>query len=602
VPELIWRGKYDDKGRRVAPLRVALPFQTVETVNESAQDRQRSLGLLMADRPSEWRNLLVWGDKKYVLPSLLPEFGGKIDLIYIDPPFGSGQDFTLPIRLGNGREFEKAPSVLEVKAYRDTWKDGNDSYLQWFYETVVFLYDLLAPSGSLYVHMDSHLAHYAKVVLDEVFKEENFVREIIWRIGWISGYKARANNWARNHDTILFYAKDKSHFTFNKIFLEHDPNYKRRAFGSEEAGDVAVVDDDTGEPEEAAGKPIDDVWLNLPSIQIMSYSGEKTGYPTQKNRDVLERIVGASSNPGDLIADFFVGSGTTADVAERLGRRWIAADLSRFAIHTTRKRLLSIDAVSPFEVRNLGKYERQLWQAAEFGDDAEHRVARYRQFVLKLYGADPIEGYLWLHGLRRRRFVHVSTVDAPVTVSDVTQVALEVRKALGPGKSRERLAEADILGWDFAFEVNEVAKQQAQGAGIDVHFVQIPREVLDRRAVEQGDVQFFELGALDVGVSQKRRRVSLDLRNFVMSLEHVPADVQAQIKTWVEWVDYWAVDWDNRSDPFHNEWQAYRTKKRPSLDTTATHEYASPGDYRVVVKVIDILGNDTTQVIGLQVV
>ena len=297
----------------------------------------------MADRPAEWRNILVWGDKKYVLPSLLSDFAGKIDLIYIDPPFGSGQDFSLPIRFGNGREFKKEPTVLEAKAYRDTWKDGNESYLQWFYETAVFLYDLLAPTGSLYVHMDSHLAHYAKVVLDEVFKEDNFVREIIWRIGWISGYKARANNWARNHDTILFYAKDKSQFTFNKILLEHDSNYKRRSFGSEEAGDVVVVDDDTGEPEESKGKPIDDVWLNLPSIQIMSYSGEKTGYPTQKNRDLLERIIGASSNPGDLVADFFVGSGTTAEVAERLGRRWIAADLSRFAIHTTRKRLLSLD-------------------------------------------------------------------------------------------------------------------------------------------------------------------------------------------------------------------------------------------------------------------
>ena len=202
MPELLWDGKYDHDGRRVAPPRVALPLQPIETVNESTQDRQKSLDLFSAGRDETWRNKLIWGDKKYVLPSLLPDFAGKIDLIYIDPPFGTGQNFVLPVKIGPGiKPFDKQPSVMEVKAYRDTWNRGMDGYIQWFYETVALLFDLLAPAGSLYVHMDSHFSHYAKAVLDEVFTFANFVREIIWRIGWISGYKAKANQLARNHDT-----------------------------------------------------------------------------------------------------------------------------------------------------------------------------------------------------------------------------------------------------------------------------------------------------------------------------------------------------------------------------------------------------------------
>ena len=216
MPELLWDGKYDADGRRVAPPRMALPFQPIETVNESTQERQKSLDLFSGGRDDTWRNKLIWGDKKYVLPSLLPEFAGKIDLIYIDPPFGTGQNFVLPVRIGPGiKPFDKQPSVMEVKAYRDTWNRGTDGTSSGLRDRRAAI-RLLAPAGSLYVHMDSHFSHYAKAVLDEVFTVDNFVREIIWRIGWISGYKAKANNWARNHDTILFYVKDRETFTFNK--------------------------------------------------------------------------------------------------------------------------------------------------------------------------------------------------------------------------------------------------------------------------------------------------------------------------------------------------------------------------------------------------
>src|SRR4051794_13115350 len=185
--ELIWDGKYDSNGKKVAPLRVALPFQTIETVNESVQDRQRSL-FQAASQAKPWRNRLIWGDKKYVLPSLLPEFTGKVNLIYIDPPFDTGADFSFTAAVpdaddedADGIAFTKQPSIIEQKAYRDTWGRGLDSYLQWFYETVILLHELLAETGSLYVHLDYHVSHYVKVVLDEVFGQDRFLNEISWK-------------------------------------------------------------------------------------------------------------------------------------------------------------------------------------------------------------------------------------------------------------------------------------------------------------------------------------------------------------------------------------------------------------------------------------
>src|SRR5437764_584059 len=175
--ELIWDGKYDEAGRRVAPLRVALPFQAVETVNESAQDRQRNLLLGPGFRDEEWRNRLIWGDKKYVLPSLLPEFAGKVNLIYIDPPFDTGADFSFTATVPEDPEadvdrsfaFIKEPSIIEQKAYRDTWGRGLDSYMQWFYETVAILHEPLDENGSIFVHCDWRITHYIRWVLQEVF-------------------------------------------------------------------------------------------------------------------------------------------------------------------------------------------------------------------------------------------------------------------------------------------------------------------------------------------------------------------------------------------------------------------------------------------------
>jgi SAM-dependent methyltransferase len=328
-------------------------------------------------------------------------------------------------------------------------------------------------------------------------------------------------------------------------------------------------------------------------------------YPTQKPEALLERIIKASSNEGDLVLDCFCGSGTTAAVAEKLSRRWITCDLGRFAIHTTRKRLLSIENVKPFVVQNLGKYERQAWQAAEFGgqEKAASVVNQYRRFILELYHARPIEGYAWLHGLKQGRMVHVGAVDSPISPSDIKQMALEFRKATGTGKDAPKESAVDVLGWDFAFELNEVAKQQAAEANITMRFIRIPREVLEKKAVEQGDIKFFELAALAVEVKQEGRAVNLQLTDFVIPPDDVPADVQAAISHWSQWIDYWAVDWDNQGDTFHNMWQAYRTRhaSRKSITLKAGHKYESAGEYTIVVKVIDILGNDTTKTLRVKV-
>jgi DNA modification methylase len=649
MTELLWEGKYDKDGRKVAPLRVALPFQTVETVNESMVERQRTLDLFTAGRDVEWRNRLIWGDKKYVLPALLGEFAGKVDLVYVDPPFATGQDFSLPVSV-NGESFTREPSMIEVKAYRDTWGGGLDSYVRWSYEMISAFHALLSETGSLYVHVDPGVSHMLKLVLDEVFGPGQFRNEIIWKR---TSAHSSARKYGPVHEVLLFYTKS-DRYKWKPQFEEYGEFYLDQFYThTDEAGRrwrrsdltaAGIRRGETGQPwrgidvtakgrhwfvppreldqldeqgrihwpqkaggmpmlrryhDEQVGIPLQDVWVDIKPIHNLG--SERTDYPTQKPEALLRRLIAASTGPDDLVLDCVCGSGTTPAAAEKLGRRWIAADLSRFAVHTTRKRLLSVPDVRPFVVQNLGKYERQLWQAAEFGEEAQARTEAYRRFILEVYKAKPIAGYAWLHGVRQGRMVHVGTVDAPVTVGDVKQIAAEFGRAMGTGADAPATKAVDVLGWDFAFELNELAKQTAERAGIDVRFLRIPREVLDKRAVEQGDIRFFELAALDVEVQRKGRAVTLNLSDFMIPTDDVPEDVQRAITDWAQWIDYWAVDWDNKGDTFHNEWQTYRTRKEPGLQKSACHEYEAPGAYQVVVKVIDILGNDTTKTLKVEV-
>ena len=376
MTELIWDGKYKD-GKKVAPVRIALPFQTIETINQSAADREKDLASLFATGKTntEWKNRLIWGDKKYVLPSLLTEFAGKVNLIYIDPPFDTGANFSFKATIPDNPEteedesieFTKQPSMLEQKAYRDTWGKGLDSYLQWFYETVVFLRELLAENGTIYVHLDEHVGHYAKIILDEVFGYENFLNDVVWY--YPDNFQGNLNRFANNHNIILIYGKSNK-IKLSRIEIPLDKTKKRdvRIWDKKDKKLVAARDEN--------GKIIykdfdfkyaDDVWSIGQSSVTKSLSSEFLNYPTQKPEELLRRVIESGSNENDLVLDCFIGSGTTVSVAEKLNRRWIACDLGRFSIHTTRKRLLGIPNVKPFIIQNLGKYERQQWMMSEAG-------------------------------------------------------------------------------------------------------------------------------------------------------------------------------------------------------------------------------------------
>ncbi|KAF0107307.1 MAG: hypothetical protein FD146_1785 [Anaerolineaceae bacterium] len=658
MTELIWQGKYDENGKRTAPLRVSLPFQTVETINESSMERQRMLDLFSAGRDSDWRNRLIWGDKKYVLPSLLDEFAGKVNLIYIDPPFNVGADFSFTATIADHpdtdedetAEFTKQPSLIEQKAYRDTWGRGLDSYLQWFYETITMLRELLTENGCIYVHLDYHAAHYAKAILDEVFGEASFVNEIIWKRQTAKGDVTQgARHMGRIHESLFLYTKSDN-YTWNLLYTPYDQSYTDAFYRHKDpdgrryrlsditapgGGEAAkgnphyeflgvtrywrfsqekmqelykqgrIVQTTPGTVpaqkrylDDMPGVPLQDLWLDIGPVQAQSF--ERVDYATQKPEALLERIIKTSSNENDLVLDCFCGSGTTAAVAEKLNRRWITCDLGRFSIHTARKRLLGIEGIKPFVVQNLGKYERQAWLETQFTQKEAHQ--KYREFILDLYHARPLNQHTWLHGVKGGRMVHVGSVDAPVTAGDLANIAAEFKQAVGTGKDAPKSNGVDILGWDFAFELNEVAKQQAAQANLDVRFYRVPRDVMDKRAVEQGDIKFFELAALKVETKTgKKNEVILTLADFVIPPDDVPQDVQKAIKHWSQWVDYWAVDWDYKGDTFHNQWQTYRTRKNPDLQKSATHVYEAAGEYTVVVKVIDILGNDTTKALKVEV-
>jgi DNA modification methylase len=551
--------------------------------------------------------------------------------------------------------FAKEPSILEQKAYRDTWGRGLDSYIQWFFETTVLLRELLTDSGSIYVHCDSGVNSYIRAVLDEVFGYDGFRNEITWR-------RANAHNDPKRcgiiTDTLYYYAKGEES-VWNPVYNPYSQSYieshwqlkdesgrryrlipldaprhgdggllvydwkgkwpaKSRTWANvkekmerfEKEGRIVYTA--KGTPclkrfiDETRGLPLQNLWDDIPPVNPMAK--ERLDYATQKPEALLERILTASSNEGDLVLDCFVGSGTTAAVAEKLIRRWIACDLGRFAIHTTRKRLLGLPGVKPFVVQNLGKYERQAWQMAEFPangkdhlEEQRQREAAYRQFILDLYHAKSLTGHTWLHGTKGGRMVHVAAVDAPVTQADVKAIAREAWKAIGSVKDAPSKAGVDILGWEFALEVNELAKQVAGESRVDVSFKKIPREVLDKKAVEQGDVKFFELGALAVHLKQKGREATLKMSDLVIPTDDIPEEARKAIKHWSQLVDYWAVDWDYKNDTFHNQWQAYRTRKDPKIELETKYEYKEPGKYLVVVKVIDILGNDTTKTLEVTV-
>jgi len=577
---LYWQGKKTEVDR------IVLPFQTIETINESRatreQEKLKGPDIFKKEASGAWHNRLIWGDNKYVMASLLEEFAGKIDLIYIDPPFATGADFSVKMKIGDV-EWTKEPSAIEDKAYRDTWGKGLDSYLQMMYERLALMRLLLCDKGSIYVHLDWHVGHYVKLIMDEIFGKDCFQNEAIWAYKTQGATKKR---YSRKHDNIFFYTKSPDAWIFNtqleRSYMQHKYGFDKEDFKIDEEG------------RQYRDTIVRDVW-EISAIQ--SATSENIGFETQKPEKLLERIILSSANEGDLVADLFCGSGTTGAVAEKLGRRWIMADLGRFAIHTTRKRLLGIEGCKPFVVQNLGKYERQYWQGVTFKKRSDEQVPLYEyiQFILKLYNAVPLAGMLHLHGRKGKRLVHIGAVDAPVTFAEIQDAIMETIKA-----GQDSL---DILGWEWEMGLHDVVEKAAKASGVHLRLFSIPRDVMDERAVEKGEITFYELAYLEVETAQdKTGRFVVALKDFAIpNLDLIPQEVRKIVKRWSDYIDYWAVDWDWNEDTFHNMWQSYRTRKERKLELkTDAHAYETKGRHLIMVKVIDIFGNDTTKVLEVK--
>lgn len=599
--ELIWEGKYDEYGNRreVDIAGSAFPLQKIETVDEP-RSRAEGQGLLFEPEKNhrdDFRNRLIWGDNKLVMASLMNEFRGKIDLVYIDPPFDVGADFTMDLLLGeDNKKLSKDQSALEMIAYRDTWGRDSDSYLQMIYERLTLIYSLLSETGSIFVHCDYRVNASINLILKEIFNN-NFRNEIIWcYTGPGSPGMAQFN---RKHDNIYWYSKRNSSYKFNadSIRIPHHEktigNFKAGLKGSGFSGENYDL---------PTGKIPEDWWEFAIAARFPVDGIRRTGYVTEKPYSLLERIIKACTDENDLVADFFCGSGTTGAVAEKLGRRWIMADLGRFAIHTTRKRLIEIqrdlhDQSAPyrsFDVYNLGRYERQWWQQdALKGADDEHR-----RVVLEFYRAEPLfnSPVPQLHARKGPAYVHVAGIDTIFGREELRQIALAAQ-TIG-------VKELSYLAWEFEMDLRMVADDLEKELSLKIKLIRIPREIMERN--RKDPPPFFELASLEAQPIYRtmsgNRTVDIKLINFLPSLTEVPekeleALQERAIESGFDFIDFWAIDFDYHPDqPFNHHWQAFRTRRDRSLPTVSdqAYSYDKPGNFTACVKVVDVFGADTS--------
>ena len=712
--ELVWNGKTNEV------CNIVLPFQIIEQVDEpraeNLSDAHIQPNLFDMDERGRqlkgWTNKLIWGDNKLILSSLKNgplreeiEKQGGIELIYIDPPFDVGADFSMDIEVGDDT-FTKKPNILEEIAYRDTWGKGADSFIAMIYERLVVMRDLLAEDGSIYVHCDWRVNSHLRMILDEIFGAGNFRNQITWRRQIPRGRKVEAKFMPYSADYIFLYSK-AGDATWNQIKKERfisieeaEEKYKKDERGyyrtshpgsySNESliklykqGRITVsrggkVQIDDGILKAIGGKVgikyyrekvgdkvkeetiADNIWDDIPGMGIVS--SEYINYPTQKPEALLERIIKASSNKGSIVLDCFSGSGTTAAVAEKLGRKWIVADLGKFAIHTTRKRMIGVQRqlkkdgkdYRAFEVLNLGKYERQHYigvnpnlREKEKLKQIEEKEAAFLDLILRAYQAEKIENFTSFHGKKVGRLIAIGPVNLPVTRLYVEEIILECRK--------KHITRVDILGFEFEMGLFPNVLDEARAKGIDIAPKYIPAEVFDKRAVEKNQVVFHDVAYIEVKPHVSENTVAVELTDFsVFYSQDSIANAEATLRNrsskivvekgqivkvnrdengiisreqltqhWTDWVDYWSVDFDFESKReiirvqntetgefeeqwtgdyvFENEWQSFRTKKDRSLElTSAVHECLS-GRRKIAVKVVDIFGNDTMSIIEVNV-
>ena len=664
-PRLIWNDR--DKRKAAEPL----PTQTVEIIRPFyAEKAQGALDMAHAAAPE---SRLIWtNDNLVALSSLLHGDGthepleGKVDLIYIDPPFAVQSDFKINVEIVNGLSDEKLSTLIEEIAYKDTWKDGLDSYLSMMRDRLELLKRLLAPTGSIYVHCDWHAGHYLKVLMDEVFGYENFRNTITWQK--IRSSKAQSNRFGNVCDFIHFYSNSDTS-EFSPVKGEHSEDYlgshyryidektgrRYRLDNFTQAGQGPIrkfaergniappagkhwiwsqerIDDGIernllvfskeGMPsvkrflDEVGGNFVEDLWSDIQPLNSMS--NERINYPTQKPLALLERIIAASSNPGDLVLDCFSGSGTTAVAAETMKdsdgkpapRRWIAIDNGKFAIHLTRKRLIEASA-RPFAVENVGFYARnEPWQD-KYAKSPSAKL--YRDAMVEVCGGEVVEGYAYLHGRKGSRWVHVGPMNAPVVESQLECIVQEA--------AASDIRSVDVLSADVDIDFNKGQIEQKYGVSVQAKI--IPRAAIeavrerlrrkqrkDERLGAAPDIHFFSPPDIEVraqtsggGVTVTLTRLTVDLDDCLSTQDAAKrAEIKKRITDWKALVDYWAVDWDYDGQTFQNHWQTFRTRKSREIAPQAAHTYSeSKGDKSIAVKVTDIFGNDGLKVIRVTV-
>jgi len=609
--ELVWPGKYDEEGNLVQPPRVSLPFQVIERVNETRATREakKAAGLTLFDVwdgknegstfEDGWRNKLIWGENSVIMSSLLATFAGRFQMIYIDPPFDVGADFSVEIEIGD-EQITKSANVLEEVAYRDTWGKGSASYIAMMRIRLAQARGLLSEKGFLLLHCDWRVSSLLRLIGDEVFGTDNYRNEVVW--SYRTGGAGRGHSLPRKHDTIHVWASSEA----AAINSQQERQYLEKPFMGSKTDSAGrhYVDTILRDCFEGVINLVvnEDEIEQLSVRPVLNLSSERTGYPTQKPVGLLGLLTRIFSNPGDLVGDFFMGSGTTAEAAEKLGRRWICSDIGRFALHTTRKRILGVEKCRPFEILNLGKYERQFWSSANFGEDldgdGEVNLLEYIAFILKAYGAEPFAGSALLHGKKGDAYIHVGSVSSPVTIADIEAAAQECSSLKGK--------KLHVLGWEWEMGLHDpVVSRAKRDLGIDLALRQIPNEVMEAEAVKKGQVKFFDLAYVEVEVEPKGKSGEFvcTLKDFsTPNTDLVPEEVRKQITKWSDYVDYWAIDWNFQNDTFKHDFVDYRTRQDRSLKLKSDpHTYEKPGTYQVLVKVIDIFGNDTSTIIELKV-
>lgn len=681
--ELVWNGKTNEVTN------IVLPFQVIEQVDEprdrigdKEQKRESTkkgergqvlIPLAFDDRGRQktgWTNKLIWGDNKLILSSLKNgplrdeiEKEGGIKLIYIDPPFDVGADFSMDIEIGD-ETFTKKPNVLEELAYRDTWGQGADSFIAMIYERLVLIRDLLADDGSIYVHCDWRVNHHLRHVLDEVFGRELFLNEIIWV--YFSFKRKTAKKFPQKHDDIVSYRKTKDRFIWQTQFRPHNEEYLKRWKTDKDGRKYRDDVNPTGGGtriiylDEVEGDIVDSVWDDIPPVNPQAK--ERVNYPTQKPEALLERIIKASSNENDIVADFFCGSGTTLAVAEKLGRKWIGSDLGKFAIHTTRKRMIGVQRqlkqegkdFRAFEILNLGKYERAHYIGVNMNLREEERQKQLEKkekdfiaLILKAYKAEEVENFKCFHGKKAGRMVAVGPINLPVTRLFVEEVILECRE--------KRISRVDILAFEFEMGLFPNIQEEAKAKGIDLALKYIPRDVFDKRAIEKNQIVFHDVSYIEVKPHVKKNSIAVELTDFSVYYNQDTVDNAAAslgngknkivveggkiikvtkdkdgivtretlTKKWTDWIDYWSVDFDfeNKREIvrvkneatgkieevwtgdfiFENEWQSFRTKKERSLELKTPFHECTSGRRKIAVKVVDIFGNDTMKIIEVTI-